>query len=725
MPKTSEIRLPFPSQGLNTNWPDTDQPDLTSPSLSNVRPYSADTERMRGGSRPGIKRAYTQQIGGASTPIQWAGWLDHGFGDIQTFQDEFEYTDGDLSGNADWTDCPDTEMEVLNAYVHVVGSLDAAYNSAAYVPLAAVFDDFELITQIGWTYATDATLTFYFQNATPTTKLTLTVTYSNTELSFPLLGYESQLQFTLSGADASGTATVAEWGPGYTVLKGGLRMTADKSYVRVYWDGRLILSATRSNDTDYRETGFTLKRSNPSSYIPNSAIDTRLYDWNLIAKTRATAITRSLVAIAGKDLWSDVATPNTMAEAANNGSDVFAASVPLYSATHLNGRLFIVDGVTPRMFTLGTDTVAAWTASWGRIVKTCRSVATYRNRIVLYDSIEDPFNYYMSRQGNPFDFAYGRFDGQSAVAGNVSDSGRIGDSIVSWMTLSDNRAIIGCAGSMWEIRGDPAYGGNAVKLSDVTGAVSPNAWCTDDKGVLYFLGNEGLFRLTPGGLPQNLTHTRIPTLTGLKAIRPGHTDTTGFYYYTLAYDEDRHGILIFQTIHGGLATDTHYFYDLRTGGIFPEAYPKNLGPTCAPYYNATDTTYRRLLLGSQTGYLMTYDDARENDQDASNTAIASYVFFAPLRFGSGIYQGMLNHLEATLGDASDDVTYELYISDTPLGCLSGTVMQTGTWSAGWNREQGIRLSGQFLGLKLKNVTIDKGWSLESIHGQAREAGRHR
>jgi len=58
------MKITFPFNGLHTGAPLEEQPPTTSPSLSNVRPIDVDDERVRGGQRPGLIKAYTTQVGG-------------------------------------------------------------------------------------------------------------------------------------------------------------------------------------------------------------------------------------------------------------------------------------------------------------------------------------------------------------------------------------------------------------------------------------------------------------------------------------------------------------------------------------------------------------------------------------------------------------------------------------------------------------------------------------
>jgi len=59
------VEVRFPLKGLHTGLGHQDQPMLTSFSLLNVLPLNVDEERMTGGQRPGLAKAFSTQVGGA------------------------------------------------------------------------------------------------------------------------------------------------------------------------------------------------------------------------------------------------------------------------------------------------------------------------------------------------------------------------------------------------------------------------------------------------------------------------------------------------------------------------------------------------------------------------------------------------------------------------------------------------------------------------------------
>ncbi len=56
--------IQFPIHGLHEGLSAEHQPPTTSPSLKNVRPIDIEEERVRGGQRPGLVKAYSTQVGG-------------------------------------------------------------------------------------------------------------------------------------------------------------------------------------------------------------------------------------------------------------------------------------------------------------------------------------------------------------------------------------------------------------------------------------------------------------------------------------------------------------------------------------------------------------------------------------------------------------------------------------------------------------------------------------
>jgi hypothetical protein len=65
--------LLFPAKGFHKGLGAEKQPAGTTPWIQNMRVIDTQDNRFRGGQRPGLKKAYTQQIGGDTAPVVWIG----------------------------------------------------------------------------------------------------------------------------------------------------------------------------------------------------------------------------------------------------------------------------------------------------------------------------------------------------------------------------------------------------------------------------------------------------------------------------------------------------------------------------------------------------------------------------------------------------------------------------------------------------------------------------
>lgn len=712
---SKEIALPFPIKGYDVNGAYSAQAALTTGNCFNVRGYSADEERARGGSRPGVRRAYTQQIGGGAVPAQWLGWLDWGFGDAVFYDEGFAYDDGLLRDNAAWS-AAGQDLKVSGGSVHLAGGTlpYVDVSSGQYQSFAGdTWDDFALEAGLSWGYGTSGSVTFWVSSSggSPTDGARVTVSLASEWIASPGLGFAATLTITLESGAARQVYS-RRMGVFVSELGGALRVEADAGAVRAYWNGAMVTSVARDDGT-CSQAGFQLSMSKPSgSPLTDSMVDFRLLNWKLAAATRPVGTNRKLVAVAGRRVWAESAegTLGTSAE-----DTLTLADVPLYSAAHCNGRLFLVDGAAPVLYNpmAATDKVTPWTARKGRLDGSCRIVVNWRNRLVLARGAADPQEFTLSRQDNPWDFDFGLADPQSASTASLSDSGRVADPITALCPLGDDVLVIGCTRSVWALRGDPLAGGRAVCLSDQTGILCQSAWSTDPEGNLYFLGEEGLFVCTPMGKPKNLTAARIPALTGVTPVHPGAAGASGQTFVTLVYDADRHGLLIFLTPYTSGAA-VHYFYDLRNDAFWPESYPAAAGPACAAFYNSQTAAGRKLLLGGRGGYLLQYDESAKSDNVAgSDAAIASHVWIGPMRLGGGVRDAVVTRCVGVLSSLSDPAAWALHSAATPEAVLSSAAAASGTWSAGRNAGRS-RVRGGAHAVKISNAIAARRWALESL-----------
>lgn len=369
-------------------------------------------------------------------------------------------------------------------------------------------------------------------------------------------------------------------------------------------------------------------------------------------------------------------------------------------------------------------------AGYGALPNKATLGCNYRGRAVISGDEEYSHQWYMMRQGHPFDALYAGQDAQSAVAGNNADAGEIGDIITALIPCNDDYLIFGCGDSIWFLAGDPCDGGSINELDLTTGIYGAKSWCHDGEGNLYFWGANGLYRTTIPGKPVCISEIKLPDLINDEAVdRSTHR-------VVLVYDRDRAGILICITkISDG--TNSNYWYDLRTNGFFPETYPTTKAVYSAFYYEAVSPTYRKLLLGCYDGYLRIFDKTSENDDD---TLIDSYVTFAPMPMSNDPkFTGKLTGLMIeTAGGAtggsesdSDDIYFKIWVANVAQQIIeklsagsnpkiSGTITAPGR-QRGSNIKQKVK--GVYMGIKIGNDTVDETWAFEQLLYDLKRAGR--
>ena len=360
----------------------------------------------------------------------------------------------------------------------------------------------------------------------------------------------------------------------------------------------------------------------------------------------------------------------------------------------------------------------------------------YRGRAVISGNPEFPFQWYMSRQSNPWDFNDSLTDAQAAVFGGSSDEGEIGDIVKALIPYKDDFLIFACASSMWYLAGDPRQGGSINELDLTVGIFGAKSWCFDGDGNFYFWGDNGIYITTIPGTPKCISEVRLPDLINDEAADPST------HRITMAYDRKRSGIIICITkLTDG--TNSNYWYSLRTGGFFPESYPDECGVYSAFYYAADATSYKDLVVGCYDGYIRKFDNsAKDDDTGASDQAIDAYVTFGPILLGDGAYRkgkftapNLITAGGAPGGSQSDsnDVAFKIFASDDAEKIIEDMAANTGAKISGTFKSPGRRpgntckqkVKAAYVGIKLANNTSAETWALDKFIGTIIPSGRIR
>jgi len=360
----------------------------------------------------------------------------------------------------------------------------------------------------------------------------------------------------------------------------------------------------------------------------------------------------------------------------------------------------------------------------------------YRGRAQLSGDEDYPYQWYQPRQNNPWDWNYIANDAQSPIAGGNSDAGEVGDLVIATIPYKDDYMIFGCAGSLWYLIGDAAESGTIQELSLTEGILGAKAWCWDNAGNLYILSTSGLLKIPPGfGPPENITLESYPDFVKDIAFNSS-TDRI-----TMAYDREGNGINICNTTLAD-GTNENWWYDLRTGGLFPDSYPEECGVYSAFFYESVNPAYKGLLFGCFDGHIRFFDPTAKSDVLTGDTveAIDSYVDLAPMKLGKEGKEGKLTSLVGVLAGGgvtggsqadSSDVYYKIYgeISAEKVieRMYAGTnVRASGTISAP-GRVRGSmkkrKVKAAYLGIRIGNLAEAETWAMEKLLVNAKESGR--
>lgn len=358
----------------------------------------------------------------------------------------------------------------------------------------------------------------------------------------------------------------------------------------------------------------------------------------------------------------------------------------------------------------------------------------WNGRAVVAGNEADPNQWYMTKQGNPWHFIYVEGTVGGAVSGEESEAGKSGDVIVAVIPHSRDYLVFGCANTIWYLAGDPTSGGTNITLDNVGGILDSQAWCKDRNDNLYILATTGLLRVSPEfGKPENLLEETYPDF--LKDL----AFNGSLHRLVMGYDRKRNGIKIAKTVLTTGVT-TAFWYDLRSGGLFPESYPEECGIYSMYDYQAIDPDYSGLIHGSRDGYArVEIDTAKDDDIGTIDEAIDSYVTFGPLALSQGNKEGVIHSLigeltgGATSGSEQDsnDVAFKIFTARSADEISEQLVANSGQKVSGTlpasGRPRGSakkrRVRGVFAGIRIGNSTAAQTWGLERLLVDSEEKGR--
>lgn len=399
-----------------------------------------------------------------------------------------------------------------------------------------------------------------------------------------------------------------------------------------------------------------------------------------------------------------------------NGSGALSSSAPVIFSANLYDDVFFADGVYAKYY--DGSAMQTWTPTAGSLPVNGsyrpRLIEKWRARIVLSGLRGDDQNWFMSKVNNAFDWDYSpsAVSPLDAVAGNNADAGEVGDIINCMIPYSDDTLIFGCDHSIWQLTGDPMEGGRIDLQSDVTGMAFGRPWCKTFDGRVYFMGSRGgIYRMTPGSIPERISSDRIE-----ESLQVVDLNTT---IVRAIYDDRTQLVHFFTTPLSQIAT-YHYCYDIRRDAFWKDYFADaNMNPVAVYLLDGDDPDDRVVLLGGFDRRIRYIDyDATSDDGEP----IDSYVWIGPIRVEEG-QKLHLNEMIGTLADNSDYAYYEVYAAQGAEAAHDrGTLFFSGVWDAGRNWPESRRAGGSAIYIKLGNDEVDSTWSYETIYAAIEGVG---
>lgn len=510
---------------------------------------------------------------------------------------------------------------------------------------------------------------------------------------------------------------------------------------RVYKkDGTLLHNGTTGAETesycvaadrripDYRND-LTTKRAEFIAVGTNQAeVDLpNVHNVRLVNSAQSGAVPRTLttLGVSGGDIvkftTSGVTTPT-------GGSGALDSSGYIQSTT-LYKKAYWTDGRQYKEYRPVTNEVIAYKCtSAGQMPSKCALIETWRGRIVLARSADEPHNWFLSKKDEPnnWDFFPSVPSEVDAVAGNNSPAGLCPDIINSVVPYSEDVLVFGGDHSIWMLVGDPAAGGRLELVSDSTGMSFGRPWCKDTDGVLYFFGSQGgIYKWVPGARPARVSQNRIETQLQEEVDLSTH-------YIRLVYNHKEEGIHILQCPFGAGGTAvSHWFLELGPNAFAKDKFGTttwtNVQPTAATVVDGDEIDDRAVIFGCEDGYVRKWDDAAKSDDTRTDgvtyNAIDAFFTLFPLggvREEETSFESQFSGLTVVLDPEQEGARFELYASETPESI--GVARRMGDLVPGRNPPKWDRVTGPYCGLRIRNAAPEQRFAWERGYIRVSTAG---
>ena len=774
-----EVTFSFPTQGINKRLPHGAQPELTTPSASNVRSDDTLQQRERGGSRPAfVKVGYTPQIAGGSYDIN----LLSSFRYVNT--PGVTITEKVVAGaNGEvWWGATDSGTGVTTLSKITGGAVPAGIIADDVLLMAAEFAGKLYIADWGTPVITGTDLSATSKGVAGS-RVTKSAGAGFTSGIPPLVDVEKHAlmiqtqgtpvqeiqRVTLSGTPASGTVSFS-FGPRQQVVTPQVdpkySMWAYQRRFSGYWGRRSKAIAV----TDTAEAiGFQLcglpgigkgncvvslgggtYGSGSDVLSGGTTMDVKfINDLEGIDVPMLSTYTNTLATSAPADITI------TYTETTKGGpGPITVMNVPIEtvgaSTLDLTYAIDIDDGASTVAYNVqrapkvidpdGSGDIIQWKAKPGHgfVPLGSKVLVNWRSRMVMVDS-SSPHVVRMSRQGDPRDWQL-TDDVQDLgrpIIFTTAEAGLLSEPVTGIVDWADSCLVVFTENSTWVCRGDPAMGGVLTKLDSNIGIVGPHAWCFLERHRMVFLSHDGLCLMQGqcGSPPISLSRERIP-------------DDLLNESDDIVLEADVHGRGFYILRSATSLAKTHYWVDMKTTfkgdqfdvAFFEQTFPStDFEPRIAHQRRGYSAATSWTLFGCRDGYIRhpdhrlaqdnsTYDSTTDADA-RDGTGFDSHVDLFAQIAEEGM-EAKLMKLNASLASGSGDVDYEVYTGSSAERANNKTEPAfTGVWygheTEGMQHTNYPMVTGTWIRLRLKNADCDRRWAMESVTGTVRTTSRSR
>jgi len=786
MAKDRAIRLQFPLAGLDRRYSYRQQPPFTTPDCRNVRPSATLEGRARGGQRPGLVKAYPEQVSGASNPIRMASsvtvvqptgtthWVENFIGE--------EWEDDGLGGvwsTASWAvDSP-----------HVVGTLAGPFDNVPEA--AAVRDLIDIDTAQSYTVAMHVVpYEGQFHGS-----YRLYARLNDTTPDITQDGLIVELVSTGSSGDYTGSLTVIIAGVSATIpftagtgdiTSGWLEVLINGDDITCYWQDTVVLTNTIGAQTGKR-VGFGFECTVDGGVTTCDQYRVIYYSLDYDYGARSEFVTS-----ADGELWHS----NGLGHLVQLTTDLTLNDDRLILATEREQKLYIADHGDPVavggdgvMGGAGNNVLTAasitdWTAlSFNTLDYVCvitnglggTTDGVYEITSIAAGSIEltlapgdGTCSYSVERGPKIYDPVAGTLELWMATAGK----GFIPVGCPNIDLYRDRLTLSGKPAHLWYMSrqqdpldfdysqtdaqraaagdqeragrvGQPiramrshtddylVFGGKSQTwvmkgdpaFSGDLMALSRRVGCVDRGAMCY--GPEGqLLYLTMDGLYEIAPGAQAYPQSRSREKLPRELRDIDYLTHTtlMAYDTQDRGLHIFITREDE-AQMTHWWYDWEGRSFWPMGYASAHEPTAIHAFTSHFTDMSAVLLGCRDGYIRKFSPDAGKDDDEG---IDSYVLYGPIDLGGDDYNdGMVTELRAVVAKGSGDVDWSTLVADDFEQATDEDADASGTWEAGSNVPDFPRSRGPAFILKLENGDPAQAWAMERVTARIRRLGRHR